>query len=138
MIVFVQPGSAAVRNALLVYGNFDIENGSLSVDQPPNVATALQFSDNVMEGGVLPKYLAALGPNRPVNVVMLTTTSALDPGAQTRLAGVVDQVQQPPHFRQFVKALTPQFRDDLKRNGFSPEGFDDVIFFSGINLNGPD
>jgi len=138
MIFITQtPVQVVVRKALLVYGNFDIENSSLTVNQPAGVTATLQFNDNVPQGDVLTKYIAALGGNRPVNTVMLSPTAAVDAGAPTRLAAVVAAVTKPPNFKQGVKALTQSWRDALKGAGFDPAGVDDVIFFSRQNMSVP-
>lgn len=127
---------AALRNALLIYGNWDRVGGQsqhfLNSESP---FSPMQFDGNTPQGDTLKKFIAGLTANQPVlGVTLATTKAAPDADTPARLKTVIGALVEagrpaPVASRQTVDSLNAHDRKELQTIGQNPDSFDEIIFF---------
>ncbi len=127
---------AALRNALLIYGDWNRVDGQgqhfLNSESP---FSPMQFDGNIPQGDALKKFIAGLTANQPVlGITLATTKAAPDTGAPARLKAVIGALvaarrPAPVASRQTVDSLNAHDRKELQTIGQNPDNFDEIIFF---------
>jgi hypothetical protein len=127
-------GSVERRNALLIYTNWDNGEHFIPAGAAP-YSSPMEFRNNAPQGDALKSYIAGLTANQPVRGVTLATPQAApDGGANARLKAVLDALVAaglplPDAARQVVEALSAPDRKQLETAGFTPNDYEDIIFF---------
>jgi hypothetical protein len=127
-------GSVERRNALLIYTNWDNGEHFIPAGAAP-YSSPMEFRNNAPQGDALKNYIAGLTANQPVRGVTLATPQAApDGGANARLKAVLDALVAaglplPDAARQVVEALSAPDRKQLETAGFTPNDYEDIIFF---------
>jgi hypothetical protein len=133
--VSIVAGSVVRRNALLIYTNWDNGEHFIAAGGAPPPNSPMEFRNNVPQGDALKNYIAGLTANQPVRGVTLATPKAApDVGANTRLQAVLDALVAagrplPGPARRVVEALSTHDRAQLTAAGFTPDNFEDIVFF---------
>ena len=136
-IIVVATREAALRSALMIYGNWDRVAGGVGQHflEPGAKSSPMQFKDNVPQGAALTNFIGTLTPNEPVLGVTLATTKAdPDPGAQARLNAVIGALTaagrpEPVATRKVVERINDHDRAEVQRIGHNADAVDEVIFF---------